>query len=326
MWKKVLRSILFFLIILVPVMIWGIFIEPRFIDEVRLDVAIPNLPEAWEGRRVVFMADLQVGIFLDNEDTIKRMVERIIDGAPAVVLLGGDFIYHPTEDEERAEALEEYEAEDRKKAQKEIEEVADILEPLTKAGLQVYAVLGNHDYAMETESSLKLTWVAEKLTSTLEKIDISVLHNEAVELTPDNGTPDVSSALTVIGIGPYYPKEGNVEKALAGVADEAPRLVMLHNPELFPRIPARQAPLAIAGHTHGGQIRIPFLKSWSWLTIVKEGEVHSDGWIHNFGKPGNSLYVNRGVGFSAFPIRLNCRPELTWITLTAKMSAPSVSM
>ncbi len=318
MWKTVLRSILLILIILLPIMIWGVIIEPRLIDEVRLDVDIPNLPEAWEGRRVVFMADLQVGIFLDNSDTVKRMVERIIEGKPAVVLLGGDFIYHPTEDDDFEEALEEFEAEDRLEAQDVINEVVGILRPLAKAGLQVYAVLGNHDYAMETGSALKLSWVAEQLTSSLEEIDISVLQNQAVELTPDGGIADQNNALTLVGIGPYYPGEGNVDEALADVADEAPRLIMLHNPELFPRIPAGQAPLALAGHTHGGQIRIPFLKSWSWLSIVKEGEAHSDGWIHDYGQPGNRLYVNRGVGFSNVPIRLNCPPELTWVNLRRK--------
>ena len=315
MWKTILRSILFLLIILTPVMIWGIIIEPRLIDEVKLDVVIPNLPEAWEGRRVAFMADLQVGIFLDNSDTVERMVERIIKGNPALVILGGDFIYHPTEDDDYEEALGEYEAEDHLEAQDIINEVVGILRPLAKAGLQVYAVLGNHDYAMETESSLKLSWVAEQLTSSLEDTGIFVLQNQAVELTPDSSIPDNKSALTLVGIGPYYPREGNVDKALAGIADKAPRLIMLHNPELFPRIPAGQAPLALAGHTHGGQIRIPFLKSWSWLSIVKEGEAHSDGWIHDFGQPGNRLYVNRGVGFSDLPVRINCPPELTWITL-----------
>ncbi len=318
MWKIVLRSILLFFIILLPVIIWGFFIEPHFIDEVRVNVGIPNLPEAWEGRRVVFMADMQVGIFMDNAGTVERMVERIIEGNPAVVLIGGDFVYHPTEDDDYEEALEEYEAEDRRQVIDVINEVIDLLRPLTQAGLKVYAVLGNHDYAMETGSALKLSWVADKLKSSLEEIDISVLHNQNVQLTSDSSTPDKNDSLTLVGIGPYYPNEGNVDKALAGITDETPRLIMLHNPELFRQIPAGQAPFAIAGHTHGGQIRIPFLKSWSWLSIVKEGEAHSDGWIHNFGQTGNKLYVNRGVGFSALSFRLNCPPELTWITLVNK--------
>ncbi len=71
----------------------------------------------------------------------------------------------------------------------------------------------------------------------------------------------------------------------------------------------------MAGHTHGGQVRIPFLPEWSWLTYAVEDEVHADGWIDGYGAPGNRLYVNRGIGFGTAPIRVNCPPEVTVFTL-----------
>jgi predicted MPP superfamily phosphohydrolase len=51
------------------------------------------------------------------------------------------------------------------------------------------------------------------------------------------------------------------------------------------------------------------------MTLVRSGRVAADGWIPDYGAPGNRLYVNRGIGFSRVPIRINCPPELTWITL-----------
>ncbi len=52
------------------------------------------------------------------------------------------------------------------------------------------------------------------------------------------------------------------------------------------------------------------------MSLVEEAAVAADGWIApSFGATGNRLYVNRGIGFSVAPVRLNCRPELTWITL-----------
>ncbi len=77
----------------------------------------------------------------------------------------------------------------------------------------------------------------------------------------------------------------------------------------------RVAPLALAGHTHGGQLRLPFMSQWSWMALVSDEKIYADGWINGFGKSGNRLYVNRGIGFSLIPARVNCLPELTFFTL-----------
>lgn len=90
---------------------------------------------------------------------------------------------------------------------------------------------------------------------------------------------------------------------------------MMHNPASFALFPANTAPVAVAGHTHGGQIRLPFTPEWSWLTFIKEDRVHADGWIDGYGKQRNHLYVNRGIGFSILLIRINCPPEITLFTL-----------
>lgn len=67
----------------------------------------------------------------------------------------------------------------------------------------------------------------------------------------------------------------------------------------------------------GGQIRLPFTPHWSWLNYRKGEKAHADGLIADpqFGQPGNHLYVNRGIGSSEFPIRINCMPEITLFTL-----------
>jgi predicted MPP superfamily phosphohydrolase len=69
----------------------------------------------------------------------------------------------------------------------------------------------------------------------------------------------------------------------------------------------------VAGHTHGGQVRLPFTPDWSWLELVSD--LPADGFVDGYGEPRNQLYVSRGVGFSVVPVRLNCRPELTVFTL-----------
>lgn len=92
----------------------------------------------------------------------------------------------------------------------------------------------------------------------------------------------------------------------------------MHEPDTFPVIPAGAAPLAFAGHTHGGQVRIPFTDDWSWMSLLVDKEIHGEGWIDGHGQPGNRLYVNRGIGFSNLPIRINCQPELTVFTLRSE--------
>ena len=92
---------------------------------------------------------------------------------------------------------------------------------------------------------------------------------------------------------------------------------MMHNPNSIEALPPSSMPLAVTGHTHGAQIRIPFTPSESWLKIVKPDEVGVDGWIEGLGQQGNRVYVNRGIGFSAVPVRINCPPEVTLITLIA---------
>ena len=73
--------------------------------------------------------------------------------------------------------------------------------------------------------------------------------------------------------------------------------------------------MAVAGHTHGGQLRLPGAPAWTFLTRVQESEVYDDDWVTSHSSPGNNLYVNRGIGFSLVPLRIFCMPELTFFTL-----------
>jgi len=131
----------------------------------------------------------------------------------------------------------------------------------------------------------------------------------------------LSDLMYLVGIGSHWPNEDKPAVALAEVPELAPRFVMMHHPESFTLFPANTAPVAVAGHTHGGQIRLPFTPKWSWLTFTKEDRVHVDGWIDGYGQQSNHLYVNRGIGFSILPIRINCPPEITLFTLRQARSS-----
>ena len=288
--------------LLVLLLAWGL-IEPYLIDREPHVARVPDLPAAWEGKQVAQISDWQVGMWLDNEPTIRRIIRRILKEQPALVLLTGDFIYHPG-----------------RSPQEELRKVADLLRPLRASGIPAYAVLGNHDYDVTGPDASAREQLARAVRDTLENAGATVLQNEAVPLASPGDRQEgddmaAGSTLFLVGIGPHLPDQDEPAAALADAPDEAPRLVMMHNPDTFARLPARSAPLAVAGHTHGGQVRLPFTPAWTWLTYAKEDRVHADGWIDGYGRPGNRLYVNRGIGFSALPLRINCMPELTLFTL-----------
>ena len=299
-------------------LIWGAVIEPRLVDEKAETAFVPNLPSAWENKRVALIADLQIGMWFGNEDTAKKIVNRIIAERPAAVLIAGDFVYKPTDDDER----EDVEKEDTRNFMNEVNEAAALLRPLIEAKIPTYAVLGNHDYGMGYPDSVKNEPLAIAVRQTLSQAGVRVLDNaSAVLALPDesgaqnNSTANDAANLFVVGIGSHYADNAKPEIALAQVPVNAPRVIFMHEPDSFVAIPANAAPLALAGHTHGGQIRIPFTDDWSWMSLFTDEKIHADGWISDFGQAGNRLYVNRGIGFSSFPIRINCRPELTVFTL-----------
>jgi predicted MPP superfamily phosphohydrolase len=288
-------------LLLAMLLAWGL-IEPRTLDVEYEEIAIAGLPDSWSGQRVAQLSDFQIGMWLDNPDTAEDAVEAAVAATPALVLLSGDFVYHPKADDKIAE---------------DMEAVAEIVRPLIDAGIPTFAVLGNHDYAMAYEDSEPNYELANRVTSTLRQAGVIVLTNEATPLRPPSTpiTDERVDPLYLVGIGSHYANNDDVDKALSGVPDGAARIVMMHHPDSFARFPANTAPLAVAGHTHGGQVRLPGLPSFSYQTFTKSDEVHVDGWTRDYGEDGNRLYINRGIGMSLVPIRINCAPELTLITL-----------
>ena len=295
---KILKySTLGLLGILSILVVWGL-LEPKFIDVEEETAIIPNLPPAWEGQRIGQVSDFQVGMWFDNTGTMRDSIKKLVEEKPAAVLITGDFIYHSLPN-----------------ASEELSKVTQAIQPLIKANIPTYAVLGNHDYSHKPA----LPELGEQVKNTLEGIGVKVLQNQAVKIE----SPVIQQSnqpLYLVGIGAYIAKNSDVNKALAELPNNSPRVVMMHNPASFAAFPPQTAPLAVAGHTHGGQIRLPFTPQWSYLSLIKGEEVYGDAWIKNYGEEGNNLYVNRGIGFSDVPIRINCAPEVTLFTLRSSFS------
>ena len=128
---------------------------------------------------------------------------------------------------------------------------------------------------------------------------INLLVNQNHELEP---------GVWLVGLDDPLSGRPNLAEALQGVPANAYTIAIFHSPEYFETV-AGHVNLVLAGHTHGGQIRIPFVKPF-WLPA---GSGHYlEGWYE---QKGSRMYVNRGVGMSQIPARFLCRPEVAFITL-----------
>lgn len=288
------RTLLVSSVLLLVMFVWGVLIEPRLLlDQQEETAEVPNLPATWEGQRIALLADFQVGMWWDNTGMVSKAIETTIEAQPRLVLIAGDFVYKPDS--------------------AKVREAVGLVRPLVDADIPTYAVLGNHDYSMMKESSEKRPELARYLAEELEAAGIEVLENEAVPAEGRTGEP-----LYVVGVGSAWAGEARPAEAMAGVPAGASRVIFMHNPVSYRDLPAQEAPLTLAAHTHGGQLRFPFFRSESWLDIARDREVIADGWAaDSIGATGNRAYVNRGLGFSLFPARVFCRPELTVLTLEA---------
>jgi len=270
-------------------LVYGVAVEPRLVlDEREITAELPGLDAAWEGEQVAVFSDLQTGMWLANTGMVERVVDRVVEAGPAAVLLVGDFVYGRTPE-----------------VSQQVRNVVELLRPIPAAGIPAFAVLGNHDYAVGA---------ADELTAALEELGVEVLLNEAVAVPSDTAKAD--EPLYVVGLGPTRPDLVDVDAALDGVPDTAARITMLHNPTSFPRLPAGSAPLALAGHTHCGQIALPGTQRWSYLGLNEEEEVVADGYAPaDYGADGNELFVTCGIGFSLVPVRINAPPQLVLVEL-----------
>lgn len=163
------------------------------------------------------------------------------------------------------------------------------------ARLGVYAVLGNHDF------NAGATAVERALTH----VGVHVLTNRHARL---------SNGLYLVGLEDDRFGRPDVARAFAGIPPEAPTLTLIHNPALVELFAARPG-IAFAGHTHGGQVRLPYLTA---REVRRIGAKHyREGW-YTVGK--TRLYVNRGLGRVGLPFRFLCRPEVAFFTLTQEAS------
>lgn len=181
-----------------------------------------------------------------------------------------------------------------------------------EAPLGTYAILGNHDWWDDHQAQRDRRGPVEAARA-LESRGIRVLENDAVRLVKD-GRPfwllGLGDQLAFFAHGGGFHGRDDLPGTLARVTDDAPALLLAHEPDIFPRVPSRVS-LTLSGHTHGGQVR---LFGYSPVVPSAYGNRYAYGHVV---EGGRHLIVSGGLGTSKLPIRLGVPPEIVQVTLGA---------
>ncbi len=243
-----------------------------------------GLPPAFAGLRIVQLTDLHHSEIVPLA-YLESCVDRVNQLAPDVVLLTGDYV---TMDREvgRARTRENF-----------VAPLAGLFQRI-RARLGVFAVLGNHDVAAAFYETREVMAAA----------GVSLLQDENLRLEIDG------ARLALVGLRDYGTQMVNTERAFQGIQPDEPVLVMMHNPDLFPEMDETRNALILAGHTHGGQVRVPFYGPLPQYIPSSYGSRYAEG---VFSRGNLTMLVNRGLGMIRAPVRFNCRPEIALVVLEA---------
>jgi len=232
---------------------------------------IPKLPAGFDGLRVAFIADIHHGPFA-SLDYLAEMVRLTNEAKPDLILLGGDYPYYKAR------------------------YVAPALEVLAglQAPLGVFSVLGNHDNRAGRELC----------SIELKRNGIRELTNRG-EWLESRG-----SRLYLSGVDDLLTGRPNLAEALAPLGPNDPALLMSHNPDFLEQVRDPRVLFAFCAHTHGGQVRLPFIGAP--IVPSSYGEKYAYGFVRG---PVVPAYVTSGVGTIFPPVRFRCPPEIALLTL-----------
>ena len=277
--KKRIRIALGIVVLLiVPCLVWGVFIEPSRLILHQETIQIDNLPKDLSGLRIALIADIHSGGPFIDDNKLRQIVELTNQQNPDLIVLLGDYMSPNSWHSRRVEP-----------------EVTAAAMKNLHAPLGVYAVLGNHDW-----------WYnGGKVRRAFEANGIPVLDDEVAEVKWQNGS------FWLVGLADFWTRPQHVSETIAKVPQGAPVIAITHNPDVFPGLPL-SVPLLLTAHTHGGQVNLPLIGAP--IVPSRFGRKYTAG--HVF-ENGHHMFVTTGIGTSILPIRFRVPPEIVILTITS---------
>lgn len=260
---------------------YAYFVEPTWLKVRRLTLTVPHLPIQLDGFRIVQLSDLHVGSLVPRW-FLRKVIETARGLQPDLIVLTGDYVHTRPDD---------------------VAEITTLLQPLC-ASTGVFAVLGNHDYAVNYAGDAGLPGVEDLVIAALERAGIQVLRNAWL---PVGGG---ISSVALVGIDDLMSGRARVS-LLQEMPTASPRIVLSHNPDIIPFLPQNSFDLLLCGHTHGGQIRLP---PFPPLVTATHNRRYWGG-LFSLGR--GQAYITTGIGYT-WRARFASRPECVCITLTGQ--------
>ncbi len=241
-------------------------------------ITIKNLPNTFDGFTITLISDVHSSVFMSKE----RMTEyaKIVNSLESdLILVTGDFVTM------------------------QLDEVYPFAEAFSnlKAKHGVYGCLGNHDF---------YTRQVAKVADEVNACGITLLRNNSVKIEKDG------SQLYLLGvddIGTNNQADFAITQAMRNIDQDASKILMCHRPYFFEKAKEKGIDVTFSGHTHGGQV-VFFRSSNNVISPARMASPYVAG-LYTLGD--SKLYVNRGLGTVGIPVRLNCPPEITKVTLAS---------
>jgi predicted MPP superfamily phosphohydrolase len=256
---------------------YGMWIEPARFEVENVSLKLKRLSPLLAGIRIAQLSDIHMGGWM-NLERLQEVVKIVLDQGPDIVLLTGDFVVgHPF----------------NKNTQQALQDLIDGLSVLTET-IPTFAVLGNHDYWSDAT-------VVREMLATSGVIDLT----NTVFTFPRNGV-----SLHLCGVDDVWEGDVRLDDVIADLDENTPAILLAHEPDFADTSAATgKFDLQISGHTHGGQIVLPF---WGPPVLPYLGLKYPSG-LYKVGEMYQ--YTNRGIGMGRISVRFNCPPEITLFTL-----------
>jgi predicted MPP superfamily phosphohydrolase len=279
--------------------LYAVFVEPHWMEIVRRPMPLEHLPPDLAGSTLLQVSDIHVGPRVSSDYLIRSLREAQAL-APDFVAITGDFVSYGSAHEHR--------------------ELARVLASMPRGRLGTVAVLGNHDYGHGWRDLA----IADQVAAVASDAGAVVLRNEVRQIgglqfvgLTDFWSPEFSRDGRIHGLWTPLPPasdpfahRADAVTAVRAIAPGLPTVVLNHNPDAMDEaIWDGVRGWVLAGHTHGGQVKPPFLPP---PVLPVRNRRYTSG-AFDVG-PGRTLYISRGLGHLT-QVRFNVRPELTLFTL-----------
>lgn len=250
---------------------YPLLVERSYVQINHYWVTVAGLPDSFNGFTIAHLTDIHFGPLV-SENFVKKIIDRTNSLGADAIFCTGDYVH-------------------AKDSSDEIDQVWHHLMRL-RAKNGVYSVLGNHDHWADSERSLY--W--------LEKSGQSVRHK----------TKTITRAgekIVIGGCGDYWEDNLEIDQTFGATAQSDCKILLTHNPDSIDTEFTSSVALFISGHTHGGQVVLPFTGP---PVLPVQNKKYSSGLINTRKGP---LFISRGLGWAIVPVRFNCYPEIAVLEL-----------